>query len=85
MLFAKCKRSLAPGGKLVITEAFLDGNEDFANSWEYRYIFYDSFGKFLYKPLSLYEKLLTDSGFKIIKVTPMTNEAFYSVLEAIVE
>jgi len=51
-------------------------------AWEFRYIFYDSYGRALFKPLSVYKQLLEDAGFRIIKVTPMRNEAFYSVIEA---
>lgn len=51
-------------------------------AWEFRYIFYDSYGRALFKPLSVYKQLLEDAGFRITKVTPMRNEAFYSVIEA---
>jgi len=60
----------------------LEGNTDFTLAWEFRYIFYDSYGRALFKPLSVYKQLLEDAGFRIIKVTPMRNEAFYSVIEA---
>jgi hypothetical protein len=50
----------------------LEGNLEFSISWEYRYIFYDTFGRAMYKPLEVYRKLLSDAGFEIIKVFPFT-------------
>ena len=44
MLFEKARRALAPDGRLVINEAFVEGNLDYAIAWEFRYIFYDTFG-----------------------------------------
>jgi hypothetical protein len=46
----------------------LEGNENLCICWEYRYIFYDSFGRGVYKPLRTYADLLEQSGFKIHKV-----------------
>ncbi len=83
MLFEKSRRALVPGGKLVINEAFVEGNLDYSISWEFRYIFYDTFGRAMFKPLDVYRKLLNDAGFKIAKVYPMLDDAFYSVIEAI--
>jgi hypothetical protein len=37
----------------------------------------------MFKPLDVYRKLLNDAGFKIAKVYPMLDDAFYSVIEAI--
>jgi hypothetical protein len=82
MLFEKSKRALAPGGKLVINEAFAEGNEDYVISWEFRYIFYDTFGRVLFKPLELYRQLLAEAGFRVVSVSPMLDYAFYSVLVA---
>ena len=82
MLFHKVRRALAPGGKLIINEAFFEGNEDYCTSWEFRYIFYDSFGRELFKPLEYYRTLLAQAGFKIVRVSPMIDDAFYSVVEA---
>jgi len=83
MQFQKSHRGLAPGGKLIINEPFLEGNLELSISWEYRYIFYDTFGRVMYKPLDVYRKLLSEAGFEIIKVTPMTENALYSVIEAV--
>jgi predicted O-methyltransferase YrrM len=82
MLFEKSRRALAPGGVLVINEALVDGNLDYTIAWEFRYIFYDTFGRAMFKPLGVYQQLLADAGFAITKVSPMLDDAFYSVIEA---
>jgi predicted O-methyltransferase YrrM len=82
MLFEKARRALTPDGRLVINEAFVDGNLDYSIAWEFRYIFYDTFGRAMFKPLAVYERLLADAGFEIVKISPMLDDAFYSVVEA---
>lgn len=82
MLFEKSRRALAPGGRLVINEALVDGNQDYALSWEFRYVFYDTFGRVLLKPLNIYRDLLCQAGFQIVEFAPMLPDAFYSVIQA---
>jgi len=82
MLFEKTRRALAPGGRLVINEAFAEGNMDYCTSWEFRYIFYDTFGRVLFKPVYIYRNLLEEVGFRVLSVSPMLDDAFYSVLVA---
>lgn len=82
MLFEKSRRALHPGGKLIINEALIDGNLDYTVSWEFRYLFYDTFGRVLFKTLAMYKQLLAEAQFQIVKVSPMRNDAFYSVIEA---
>ena len=83
MLFEKVHKALPPEGKLVINEAFVDGNNDYAISWEFRYIHYDTFGRRLFKEFEVYRQLFTDTGFEISRISPMTSDAFYSVVEAV--
>ena len=83
MLIEKVHRALKKGGKIIINEALLEGNLDYSIAWEFRYIFYDSFGRSMYKPLEVYVQLLEKVGFKIVNISPMTDEAFYSVIEAV--
>lgn len=68
--------------KLIINEAFNEGNINCAMSWEYRYIISDTFGKACFKSVDTYCKMLSALGFTVTKVTPMTDDNFYSVLEA---
>jgi predicted O-methyltransferase YrrM len=82
-LLDKARRALGPDGRVVINEALLEGNIDYALAWEFRYIFYDTFGRAVYKSLDVYKTLLADAGLRIAKVTPMNDDAFYSVLEAV--
>lgn len=84
LILGKAVKALAPGGKIIINEAFLDGNRDYCTAWEFRYIFYDTFGKATFKPVSTYREILESLGMRVLKVTPMTDQAFYSVLEAVV-
>lgn len=81
-LLEKAARALEEGGRLVINEALVDGNEDYSLSWEFRYLFYDTFGRAMFKPLRVYAELLRRAGFVIHRVSPMIDDAFYSVIEA---
>jgi hypothetical protein len=83
-LFQKSKRALFQGGKIVINEALLDGNIDLGITWELRNLFCDTKGRALWKPLEVYRNLLREAGFEIINVSPMIDDAFYSVVEAVV-
>lgn len=82
MLLAKARRALAPGGRVIISEPLTDGNTKMAIAWEYRYMFYDTFGRVVYKPLRLYRDLLKEAGLEIVKISPMTDDGFYTVIEA---
>lgn len=83
MLFEKARRALTPEGRLVVNEALIEGNLDYAIAWEFRYIFYDTFGRALLKPFAVYERLLQEAGFRVVKVSPMLDDAFYRVIEAV--
>jgi len=83
-LLRKAAHALGPDGRVVINEALLEeSNVGYALSWEFRYVFYDSFGRAVYKSLETYRGLLAEAGLRLCRVTPMTDQAFYSVLEAV--
>ena len=83
MLFEKSRRALSKGGQLIINEALVDGNLDYSLSWEFRYIFYDTFGRAMFKPFAVYQELLAHAGFEVIRVAPMLDDAFYNVIQAV--
>lgn len=82
-LLRKARRALTDDGRLIINEALVDGNEDYALSWEFRYLFYDTFGRAMFKPLAVYEELLRCAGLRIVHIAPMHDDAFYSVIQAV--
>ncbi|NLE39590.1 MAG: hypothetical protein GX621_16345, partial [Pirellulaceae bacterium] len=83
MLFEKAHRALEGNGRLIINEALVDGNNDYAISWEFRYLFYDTFGRAAFKSLAVYQSLLEEAGFDVVDVSPMLDDAFYSVIQAV--
>lgn len=81
MLMQKSRRALAPGGRLVINEPLADRNRDCTTAWQFRYIFYDTFGQATFKTLDMYRQLLDESGFTVLNVRPILDE-IYTVIEA---
>jgi len=81
MLMQKSRRALMPGGRLVINEPLADRNRDCTTAWEFRYIFYDTFGRATFKTLDTYCQLLDECGFKVVNVLPIPDE-IYTVIEA---
>lgn len=78
----KTKHESGRDGRLVINEAFFEGNADYCAAWEFRYIFYDTFGRAVYKSVDTYRSILKEVGFEIVTVSPMLDTAFYSVITA---
>ena len=78
----KTKSKTGKDGRLVINEAFMEGNGDYCAAWEFRYIFYDTFGRAVYKSFETYRSILNDIGFEIVDFSPMLDSAFYSVIQA---
>jgi hypothetical protein len=85
MLFQKARQALTSEGKIIIVDVCMDGNIDCSIAWEFRYIFYDTFGRFLFKPIEIYTRLLLESGFVNVTVTEMSDTAFYTVIVAEVD
>ena len=79
-LLQKAHRSLQPGGRLVICEPLADQNPDLALSWEHSYLPYDDFGLNVYKPLSLYQKMLAETGFTVTAIHPRDDNTIHCVI-----
>lgn len=64
-----CARCAVCYAVLLYLQPLLEGNENLCICWEYRYIFYDSFGRGVYKSMHTYAELLEGAGFKVDKVS----------------
>lgn len=81
-LFENSASSSGRKGRIVISEPLLEGNRNLGLSWEYRYIFSDTFGKSCYKSVHTYVEILEKLGFTIACITPMSDDNFYTVIAA---
>jgi SAM-dependent methyltransferase len=81
-LLQKAHRSLSPGGRLVICEPLADQNPDLALSWEHSYLPYDDFGLNVYKPLSLYQTMLAETGYTVTAIHPRDDNTIHCVIVA---
>ncbi len=63
-LFEMSYRALPKGGQFIICEPFRESNKAFSLVWEYRYLFWDNFGKGVYKSHDKYVQMLKSVGFK---------------------
>lgn len=82
MLMIKSHAALKPGGKLVICEPMQDQNPNLAIAWEHSYLPYDDFGLGVYKPVSTYERLLRETGFKVLSIVPRDANTIHCVIVA---
>lgn len=81
-LLQKAHAALEPGGRLIICEPLSDQNPDLAISWEQSYLPYDDFGLQCYKPLSRYQEMLGETGFRLLEVHPRDASTIHCVLLA---
>jgi SAM-dependent methyltransferase len=81
-LLQKAHKALADDGHLIICEPLYDHNPDLCLVWEHSYVPYDDFGLQCYKPLSLYERLLKETGFELVSVHPPNEETIHCVILA---
>jgi SAM-dependent methyltransferase len=81
-LFKNAKNALKPKGKVIIVDFCLNGNTTPCLVWEYRCLFIDLFETFLLKPVEIYSQLLRESGFTNIQITPMSDQSYYTVIQA---
>ncbi|MBN9287045.1 MAG: hypothetical protein BGO43_11720 [Gammaproteobacteria bacterium 39-13] len=81
-LLTMAYNALNEGGTLIICEPFKELNQDFLLVWEFRYMFWDNFGKAVFKESTLYQRMLTEIGFKDFEFSPVDDEGIYRVLKA---
>lgn len=81
MLMQKAHAALEPKGLLLIAEPLRDDNPDLAIVWEQSYLPYDDFGASVYKPIAIYEKLLSETGFRLLQ-SHGRDDTIHSVLVA---
>ena len=75
--------ALNEGGQLVICEPFKDTNEDLILIWEFRYMFWDDFGKACFKPIDLYQSILKEVGFDNIQLSAIDTEGVDRIMKAV--
>lgn len=75
-------KALPSGGQLIICEPFRESNKAFSLVWEYRYLFWDNFGKGVFKRYKTYVKMLKSVGFEPISYTDPDDRGVYQVLIA---
>jgi ubiquinone/menaquinone biosynthesis C-methylase UbiE len=81
-LLRKAHAALDPGGRLIICEPLADENPALAVAWEQSYLPYDDFGVAVYKPLSAYQALLEETGFRVMRVHPRDATTIHCVILA---
>lgn len=69
-------------GIIVICEEFKDLNQNLMLAWEFRYMFWDNFGKALYKPSELYLSILKETGFSDGQLSEISNDTMFRVIKA---
>ena len=68
-------------GYIIICEEFKDLNQDWMLAWEFRYMYWDSFDKAVYKP-SGFINLLKKAGFNDIQLSEVNNDGICRVIKA---
>jgi SAM-dependent methyltransferase len=81
-LLKKAHDALDEGGRLIICEPLADENPALAVAWEHSYLPYDDFGLAVYKPLSAYESMLAEAGFRLVQVHPRDATTIHCVIVA---
>ncbi|MGD9591891.1 MAG: methyltransferase, partial [Candidatus Berkiella sp.] len=81
-LFKMSYEALNEGGTLIICEPFKNDNQNMMLVWEYRYMFWDSFGKAVFKDTTHYTKMLEKAGFSNFKISQPNKNYIYRVVSA---
>ncbi len=79
-LFEMSYRALPKGGQFIICEPFRESNKALSLVWEYRYLFWDNFGKGVYKSYDKYVQMLKSVGFKPGFYSKPSEDGIYQVL-----
>lgn len=82
VLLDKARKSLVPGGRVVICEPLADDNPDLTLAWHFSYLPYDDFGVRLYKPLAAYERMLRELGFHLLRIKRKDSDGIHAVIVA---
>ncbi len=69
-------------GYIIICEEFKDLNQDWMLAWEFRYMYWDSFYKAVYKPSDVYQKILQETGFNDIQLSEVNDDGICRVIKA---
>ena len=72
-------------GYIIICEPFKEHNEGFSLAWEFRYMFWDNFGKGVFKSYEVYQRILEETGFNNLQISDIETADVYRVLKAIKE
>ena len=66
----------------MICEPLSDDNPDLTLAWHFSYVPYDDFGVRLYKPLAAYERLLSELGFRLLRINRKDRDSIHAVIVA---
>lgn len=75
--------ALNDNGIVAICENFKDQNKPIQLSWEYRYLFWDGYGRGLFKEVNTYKRILKTIGFLRFEVSSHTREEPFRILQAV--
>lgn len=75
--------ALNDNGIVAICENFKDKNKHLQLSWEYRYLFWDGYGRGLFKEVNTYKRIIKSIGFLRFQVTDHTEEEPFRILQAV--
>jgi SAM-dependent methyltransferase len=75
--------ALNDNGIVAICENFKDQNKNLQLSWEYRYLFWDGYGRGLFKEVNTYKRIITSIGFLGFEVTDHNQKEPFRILQAV--
>lgn len=75
--------ALNDNGIVAICENFKDQNKPIQLSWEYRYLFWDGYGRGLFKLVKTYKRIIKKIGFLRFKVSKHSQDEPFRILQAV--